>query len=126
MQPADVDNDSLSPDFLLEFYKALSDPLRLRIAGALAAGPVSPPDLARQVEAPASTVARHLAKLAEVGVALRLDGGRYTLDREGLKRRAAAGLDSPRVRELAGATDERSRVLAALLRNGRLTTWPTG
>jgi hypothetical protein len=55
-----------------------------------------------------------------------LGRGRYALDAEGLRRRAREALDSPRTRALAGATDDRSKVLATFIRDGRLTGWPTG
>lgn len=118
--------DELSPATLLEFYKVLSDPTRLRLAGLLAAGPASVVDLSRATSQPAANIARHLARLVAVGVAVESGGGRYTLDDEGMRRRNRKRLESPRTRALAGATDERSRALATFLRDGRLISFPTG
>jgi hypothetical protein len=50
---------------------------------------------------------------------------RYSWD-EARVRALAAQLDSPRIRALGGATDERSRVLASFVRDGRLVRFPTG
>jgi hypothetical protein len=69
---------------------------------------------------------RHLSRLVAVGVARQLESGMYALDEEGLRRRAKAVLDSPRSRELGGAKDDRSKVLASFFRGGVLQGWPTG
>lgn len=63
------ESDGLTTADLLEFYKALSDPTRLRIAGLLGQAPAATSELARSLGLPAPTVARHLSRL--VAVALR-------------------------------------------------------
>jgi len=111
---------------LLGFFKALAHPARLRIAGELAHGPRSLVELAGASGEPRAAVPRHLALLVEAGVVLDLGRGSYALDAEGLRRRASRALDSPRSRALAGAKDERSKVLASFFRDGRLTGGPSG
>ncbi len=120
------ESDGLTTADLLEFYKALSDPTRLRLAGLLGQAPAATAELARSLGLPAPSVARHLSLLVSVGVARRLGSGGYALDEEGLRRRARELLDSPRSRELGGAKDERSKVLASFFRGGVLQGWPTG
>ena len=51
---------------------------------------------------------------------------RYRWDESRVRKESAAVLGSPRMRELAGATDERSRVLASFFREGRPLRMPTG
>src|SRR5262249_26382205 len=108
------------------FYKALANPVRLRIAAALADGERTLPELARISGEPGASVPRHLAVLVAAGVALDLGRGRYGLDADGLRERSRRALASPRRQALAGARDERSRVLAAFFRQGRLPAWPAG
>lgn len=50
---------------LLSFFKAFSDPLRLKIAGQLADGPRSPQELAAQLGVPLAVIVRHAARLIE-------------------------------------------------------------
>jgi hypothetical protein len=110
------------------FFKALAVPERLRVAGAIAARPRTAAEVAEAVELPMRAVAAHLAGLAGAGFARQEGEGaaaRYAWD-EARVRALAAQLDSPRIRALGGATDERSRVLASFVRDGRLVRFPTG
>jgi hypothetical protein len=50
---------------LLSFFKAFSDPLRLKVAGQLADGPRSAEELAAQLRVPLAQIARHTALLSE-------------------------------------------------------------
>jgi DNA-binding transcriptional ArsR family regulator len=120
-QPAD--------DALLAFFKALSNTERLRVAGTIAGGPRTASEVAAALGLSVRAVTGHLAALVEMDLALVEGEGaaaRYAWDERRVRRLAAAHLDSPRARALAGATDERSRVLASFLRDGRLTSFPTG
>ncbi|MGD9895347.1 MAG: DUF2087 domain-containing protein [Dehalococcoidia bacterium] len=124
----DTDEAGLDAAFV-EFFKALAVPERLRVAGAIAAGPRTATEVAEALELPMRAVAAHLAGLVSAGFARREDDGhaaRYAWDEARVRTLAAAHLDSPRVRALAGATDERSRVLASFVRDGRLVQFPTG
>ncbi len=53
---------------LVNFFKALADPNRLKIVGLLAQRPYSVEELAALLDLKASTVSHHLAKLAEAGL----------------------------------------------------------
>jgi hypothetical protein len=113
----------------VEFFKALAVPERLRVAGAIAAGPLTAAEVARSLEMPVRTVSPHLSALVNAGFALQDGEGsaaRYAWNAARVRALAAAHLDSPRVRALAGATDERSKVLASFVRDGRLLRFPTG
>jgi hypothetical protein len=122
----DSESSILSAEYLLEFYKTLADPERLLLAGVLAAAPATVVDLAGRTGIAGPAVVRHLARLTAVGVAVEDPSGRFSLDTAGLRERSRQGLDSPRSRAMAGATDERSKVIANLFRDGRLTGFPTG
>lgn len=127
MDTTEVDAEELDAAFVA-FFKALAVPERLRVAGAIAAGPRTAAAVAQSLDLPIRAVASHLAVLVNAGFARQEDGSRsarYVWD-EARIRALAAHLDSPRVRALAGATDERSRVLASFVRDGRLVQFPTG
>jgi DNA-binding transcriptional ArsR family regulator len=119
-------------EFLLRFFKALGDPLRLGIAGWLAQGPATLGELALALGVSPRGLPRALAPLVDLGLVrlVQEDGeatrGLYQLDEAWLRERSAALLDSPRSRALAGATDDRARVLATFIRDGKLTSIPTG
>jgi hypothetical protein len=70
-------------------------------------------------------VAKQLTRLEVAGVAQR-EGDCWAFDAEGLRTRARLALPTPRSETLGGATEERAKVLAALLRDGRVLTFPTG
>ncbi len=53
---------------LLEFFKALADPNRLRIIGMLAHQPLSVEQMAEMLKLRASTVSHHLSYLVHVGL----------------------------------------------------------
>jgi hypothetical protein len=128
MDTNEVGAEGLDAAFVA-FFKALAVPERLRVAGAIAAGPRTAAEVARALELPMRAVAAHLAGLVGAGFARQEGDGhaaRYAWDEARVRALAAAHLDSPRVRALAGATDERSRVLASFVRDGRLLRFPTG
>lgn len=113
-----------TPDDIL---RALADPERLRIAGALASGDAAAADIAERLELPLDRVRRHLTRLAAAGVArLRPDRTAYRLDHETL-RWAAEQVGPPRGVgiPLAAANEDEEAVLRAFFRDGRLTEIPT-
>jgi hypothetical protein len=112
------------PDDIL---RALADPERLRIAGALAAGDAAAAGLAETLELPLARVRRHLTRLAAAGVArLQPDRRTYRLDEETL-RWAAEQVGPPRDAgiPLGAANEDEEAVLRAFFRDGRLTEIPT-
>ncbi len=84
-----------------EILRALADPERLAIAGALALAPRTARELAEGLELPLPRVRKHLARLTGVGVArLETDRRTYRLD-EATLRRAAEQVGPPREPGLA-------------------------
>jgi hypothetical protein len=112
-----------TPDDIL---RALADPDRLAMAGALARADASARELSETLELPIARIRKHLNRLMAAGV-IRLNEGRttYRLDPETL-RWAAEQVGPPREAGLAlGAADEdEEAVLRAFFRDGRLTEVP--
>jgi len=112
---------------LITFFKALAEPARLRIAGALAGGEWQAGALAAELGLPLAAVARHLAYLVDQDLATVEGKGatiRYRWNVARVRALQASSLDTPRTSALAGAKDERSQVLAAFVRDGRLIRFP--
>jgi hypothetical protein len=112
------------PDDIL---RALADPERLRIAGALASADAEASSLAEALDLPIARVRRHLTRLANAGVArLQPDRRTYRLDAETL-RWAAEQVGPPREAGIAlgAANVDEEAVLRAFFREGRLVEIPT-
>ena len=109
-----------------EILRALADPERLAIAGALALGDRSPDELAEAAGLSSARVHKHLNRLTACGV-VRVNDDRHTyrLDAETL-RWAAEQVGPSREAGLAlgAATDDEEAVLRTFFRNGRLTEVP--
>ncbi|MGH2585084.1 MAG: DUF2087 domain-containing protein [Dehalococcoidia bacterium] len=113
----------------LEFFKALANTQRLRVAGAIAAGPRTAAEVVATLEMSVREVMGHLGTLVQLGFARQEGegaGARYAWDEGHVRALAAEHLESPRVRALGGANDDRTRVLASFMREGRLIGFPTG
>jgi hypothetical protein len=111
------------PDDIL---RALADPERLEIAGALARGESSARGLAEALGIRLERVRKHLNRLAAAGVVrLRDDRATYRLDPETL-RWAAEQVGPPRHAGLAlgAANEDEEAVLRAFFRDGRLREVP--
>jgi hypothetical protein len=112
------------PDDIL---RALADPERLRIAGALAAADAEAATLAETLTLPIARVRRHLTRLANAGIArVQPDHRTYRLDVETL-RWAAEQVGPPREAGIAlgAANEDEEAVLRAFFREGRLVEIPT-
>src|SRR5215212_2283118 len=113
-----------TPDDIL---RALADPERLAIAGALARRDASASELADATDIRVDRVRRHLNRLVSVGV-VRLNDDRrsYRLDPETL-RWAAEQVGPPRDAGIAlgAANEDEEAVLRTFFRGGRLTEVPT-
>ena len=113
-----------TPDDIL---RALADPERLAIAGALARGDATASELADAAGVSVDRVRRHLNRLTSVGV-VRLGEDRHTyrLDPETL-RWAAEQVGPPRDAGIAlgAANEDEEAVLRTFFRGGRLTEVPT-
>lgn len=95
-------------DELLEFFKALADPNRLKIVGLLAQKSYSVEQLAALLGVGESTVSHHLAKLAGVGlVAARAEGyySIYSLQADALAAKARRLLSKGDLPRLADTVD---------------------
>ncbi len=109
-----------------EILRALADPERLAIAGALARAEATAASLAEGLGIPAPRVRKHLTRLMSTGVArLSPDRTTYRLDAETL-RWAAEQVGPPRTAGLAlgAATEDEEVVLRTFFRDGRLTEIP--
>lgn len=109
-----------------EILRALADPERLAVAGALATGPKSASDIASALALPVRRVRRHLARLTGVGVA-RVERDRRTYELLPVAlRRAAQQVGPLREPGLAlGAQDEKEEaVLRRYFVGGRLREIP--
>jgi len=110
-----------------EILRALADPERLAIAGALARGARTSAALASDLGIAVSRIRKHLNRLTAAGVArLEPDRHTYRLDPETL-RWAAEQVGPPRDPGLAlGAADgNEEAVLRSFFRDGRLREIPT-
>jgi hypothetical protein len=109
-----------------EILRALADPERLTIAGALAQRSRTASALAKDLELELARVRKHLNRLTTTGV-VRLEPDRrtYRLDPETL-RWAAEQVGPPRDAGLAlgAANDDEETVLRTFFRDGRLTEIP--
>jgi hypothetical protein len=115
------------PETPNDILRALADPERLAIAGALAREDRGPSALADQLAIPIGRVRKHLNRLMATGVArLNDDRASYRLDPETLRWAAeqvgpARGPGLP----LGAASEDEEAVLRTFFRDGRLTEIPT-
>ena len=112
-----------TPDDIL---RALADPERLSIAGALARRPASAVELTAALDLPIARVRKHLTRLVAAGVVrLREDRRVYRLDPETL-RWAAQQVGPPREAglSLGAANEDEEAVLRAYFRAGVLSEIP--
>jgi hypothetical protein len=109
-----------------EILRALADPERLAVAGALARGAVTASALATTLDLPITRVRRHLSRLGSVGLAeVGADRRTWRLKPEVL-REAALEVGPPREAGLAlgAAYEEEEAVLKSYFRGGRLVEVP--
>lgn len=116
---------------LLEFFKALADPSRLRLVGLLAQAPQTVEELAAALGLSTGTTSHHLRRLAEAGlVEARAEGyyRTYSLRDQALQERAARLLGPQALPRLAGDADleawERKVVQTFCDPEGRILAFP--
>jgi predicted transcriptional regulator len=116
---------------LLEFFKALSDPNRLKIVGLLARHPHNVQQLAEDLGLSVSTVSHHLQYLAHAGlVAARADGHYYIYSLQtdvlrGMAQHLLTQENLPHLSdEVEGDAFERKVMATFVDREGRITAFP--
>ena len=129
VQPGSTDTFDLGE--LLDFFKALADPSRLRIVGLLAQAPRTVEELAAALGLTSGTTSHHLRRLAEAGlVAARAEGyyRTYSLCDEALQEKAARLLGPQALPRLAGDAEleawERKVLETFCDAEGRITAFP--
>ena len=121
--PSDAGVPSATPE---EILRALAEPSRLAVAGALSPGPLTASAIAQQTGLRPDPVRRHLSRLAKVGV-VEVDSDRHTyrLLPQTLRRAAEeAGPARDPGLALGAVDDEEETVLRQYFRGGRLTEIP--
>lgn len=106
------------------FFKAFTEPARLRLAARLLNGPATLTELASELQMAAAAVVRHLGLLEELGLVVMVGDGKvraYRFNEERLRALAASVLETPQSQR---PTDERAKTLATFFQNGRLVRIP--
>ena len=116
---------------LVVMGRALADPTRIRILGLLAERPMYGQELAKVLDVKPPTVSHHIAPLVMAGlVRVRRENNYhyYELDSEGIEHLAESTQHIARLlfasHPLPPKSDERARVLATFIKDGRLVSIP--
>src|SRR5215471_19927737 len=116
---------------LVVMGRALSDPTRIRILGLLAERPMYGQELAKVLDVKPPTVSHHIAPLVNAGlVHVRKENNYhyYELDSDGLERLDESIQHVARVflasKPLPPKSDEKARVVATFIKDGRLVSIP--
>jgi predicted transcriptional regulator len=126
-------SDETQYQALLEFFKALADPNRLKIVGFLAQRPYTVEELAQALSLGVSTTSHHLSYLSHVGlVSARAKGhySIYSLEMEALQGMARRLLQAENLTRLSPPAEAEGnvfdrKVLATFINaEGRITAFP--
>ncbi len=116
---------------LVVIGRALADPTRIRILGLLAERPMYGQELAKVLDVKPPTVSHHIAPLVNAGlVRIRRENNYhyYELDSEGLEHLAESTQHIARslfaASPLPPKSDEKARVVATFIKDGRLVSIP--
>jgi biotin operon repressor len=114
---------------LARLFRALADPARLRILGAIAERPRSGRELSEALRLTAPTISHHMAKLADAGlVRVATEGTRHTYSLDQQVLRDAARPPAPSASDATDAATagerERAKVLRDFFDGERLKTIP--
>jgi hypothetical protein len=125
---------TLSPEemkLLVVMGRALADPTRIRILGLLAERPMYGQELAKVLDVKPPTVSHHIAPLVMAGlVRVRRENNYhyYELDSEGIQHLAESTQHIAKLlfasNPLPPKSDERARVVATFIKEGRLVSIP--
>jgi DNA-binding MarR family transcriptional regulator len=116
---------------LVVMGRALADPTRIRILGLLAEQPMYGQELAKVLDVKPPTVSHHIAPLVMAGlVRIRRENNYhyYELDSDGIQHLAESTQHIARMlfasNPLPPKSDERARVVATFIKDGRLVSIP--
>ena len=116
---------------LVVIGRALADPTRIRILGLLAERPMYGQELAKVLDVKPPTVSHHIAPLVNAGlVYVRRENNYhyYELDSDGIQHLADSTQHIARLlfasNPLPPKSDERARVVATFIKDGRLVSIP--
>jgi DNA-binding MarR family transcriptional regulator len=116
---------------LVVIGRALADPTRIRILGLLAERPMYGQELAKVLDVKPPTVSHHIAPLVSAGlVHVRRENNYhyYELDSDGLEHLAESTQHIARLlfasNPLPPKSDEKARVVATFIKDGRLVSIP--
>jgi hypothetical protein len=116
---------------LVVIGRALADPTRIRILGLLAERPMYGQELARVLDVKPPTVSHHISPLVMAGlVRVRRENNYhyYELDSDGIQNLAESTQHIARLlfasNPLPPKSDERARVVATFIKDGRLVSIP--
>ena len=125
-----MDNETMANE-LLEFFKALAEPNRLKIVGLLAQQSYSGEQLAALLHVSESTVSHHLARLQEAGLVSAVPQGYYSiysLEVDALMAQARRLLSRAELPKLAEDVDlaafDRKVLANFTAADGRITQFP--
>jgi DNA-binding MarR family transcriptional regulator len=116
---------------LVVMGRALADPTRIRILGLLAERPMYGQELAKVLDVKPPTISHHIAPLVMAGlVRVRRENNYhyYELDSDGIQHLAESTQHIARLlfagKPLPPKSDERARVVATFIKDGRLVSIP--
>src|SRR5215470_3878580 len=116
---------------LVVMGRALADPTRIRILGLLAERPMFGQELAKVLDVKPPTVSHHLSSLVAAGLVRVWRENNYhyyELDSDGIQRLAESTQHIARLlfagKPLPPKSDERARVVATFIKDGRLVSIP--
>lgn len=116
---------------LVVMGRALADPTRIRILGLLAERPMYGQELAKVLDVKPPTVSHHLSSLVAAGLVRVWRENNYhyyELDSEGIENLAESTQHIARLlfasKPLPPKSDERARVVATFIKDGRLVSIP--
>ncbi|HLX59221.1 MAG TPA: metalloregulator ArsR/SmtB family transcription factor [Ktedonobacteraceae bacterium] len=116
---------------LVVLGRALSDPARIRILGLLSARPMYGQELAQALEVAPPTITHHIAPLNMAGLVKLMRENNYTyyeLDSEGIERLGESTQHIAKMlyasEPLPPKSEERARVVATFIKDGRLVSIP--
>ena len=120
----------MSNERVVEIFKCLADPARLRMIGLMVEEPRCGQELANELRLAPATVSHHLRRLLKAGVVRERREGAYVfyaLDHDALRSAVQTVSDRKRVVELAapaGLETEQRKVLEAFFDGDRLLSIP--